>query len=125
MFFAPALSLRRTPFTHPLTTSPTIATMPVYRDQSVAWPVFVWDTSHMTVIEGTNTLGPDYYVLEVDTSPAFRTPTFAVTTTTIAAAPTIESCCQPFAPGSEYYWRVHAFRDGNQLGVPSRLAHPF
>lgn len=90
---------------------------PVHSDPTIAAPLFIWDTSH-------DERGPvpylpaDYYVLEVNADPSFRTrPNFAITTTTQAAAPTVANPFTGLIDGQVYYWRVRAYRNGQQMGT--------
>lgn len=102
---------------------PDATNLPVRKDGSIAWPLFVWDTAHKTVTWPPSTseniqitLGPDYYQLDVDETPAFAAPKFTIQTLGLAAAPTIEHPFLAISSGMEYYWRVRALRDGAQLG---------
>jgi hypothetical protein len=101
---------------------PDAANLPVHRDESIAWPVFVWDTAH-TWPSGAfaeTSQGPDFYQLMVDDDPGFGSPNFQIETRTLGAAPTVGA--HPFTglQTGIYFWRVRAYRNGVQLGTDAR-----
>ncbi|MCX6049234.1 MAG: hypothetical protein NT075_29385, partial [Chloroflexi bacterium] len=98
---------------------PDSITLPVHDDHTVAWPLFIWDTAHAWPQGQSPALAraADYYILTLSTDPSFViTPTFQITTTGLAATPTIENPLVKFADHQLYYWRVRAMRDGQPMG---------
>ena len=95
--------------------TPDTATAPVYSDRRVAWPVFVWDTTHGG--GGGITYPPDYYELTVDDNSAFMSPNFQIETKGLAAAPTQAHPFTGVEDDKRFYWRVRAYRDGLQMGT--------
>lgn len=91
------------------------ANMPVSKEVSVAWPVFVWDTAHILVPFPINDLGytlpPHHYRLWIDDNDTFESPNVSFDTTGLAAALTPASTLIPLTPGTRYFWKVQAFAD--------------
>lgn len=93
---------------------------PVHGDRTIAWPLFVWDTAHVyTDTPSFRTITPDYYQLTVDDNPAFSSPNFVIQTAGNAAAPTDVHPFTGLVDGTRYYWRVRAYRGGQQMGTDS------
>ena len=99
---------------------PDTVNMPVNGDRSFGAPVFIWNTAHQIGAAGSpNFVEPaDYYRLEVDDDPAFFSPNFTIETAGVAAAPTLENPFMDLQDGRLYYWRVSAFRNGQQIPQP-------
>ncbi|MCX6049530.1 MAG: hypothetical protein NT075_30900, partial [Chloroflexi bacterium] len=98
---------------------PDSITLPVHDDHTVAWPLFIWDTAHAWPQGHSPALAraADYYILTLSTDPSFITSTFQITTTGLAATPTIQNpLTKEFADHQLYYWRVRAMRDGQPMG---------
>ncbi|MFZ4659754.1 MAG: SdrD B-like domain-containing protein [Caldilineaceae bacterium] len=92
--------------------------LPVHNDRTIAWPLFVWDSSiiYNPLLVGAFT--PAYYELTVATEPGFQSPQFQIVSTGPAAAPTLENPFLNLQDGTLYYWRVRAFgNSGTQFGV--------
>ena len=116
----------------PYTFVPDAQNLPVHRAPTLAWPLFVWDTAHMSVTVGSVpntasvTVGPDYYWLMVDDEPNFSPPVnFSIKTRTLGAAPILygsnpEHAFSNLQNGTLYYWRVRAFRNDTQMGQDAR-----
>ena len=101
--------------------TPDTANLPVHGDRTIAWPVFVWDTALVCDPATGHLQAPpvDYYELNVDDDIAFKTPNFQITTKGNAAAPTAANPFSGLTPGGIYYWRVRAYRGGQQIGADS------
>ena len=101
--------------------TPDTANLPVHGDRTIAWPVFVWDTALVCDPATGHLQAPpvDYYELTVDDDIAFSTPNFQITTKGNAAAPTAANPFNGLTPGGIYYWRVRAYRGGQQIGADS------
>ena len=93
----------------------------MHGDRTIAWPVFVWDTALVCDPATGHLQAPpvDYYEINVDDDIAFKTPNFQITTKGNAAAPTAVNPFGGLTPGGIYYWRVRAFRGGQQIGADS------
>ena len=91
--------------------APDASNLPVHRDLSIRWPVFVWDAARTTALIGGYyvTSGPDYYRLLVDNDSDFSSPIYAVNTATEAWAPTTSHAV---LQTGIYYWRVEAYLNG-------------
>jgi hypothetical protein len=100
---------------------PDTANLTVPGDRTIAWPVFVWDTALVCDPATGHLQAPpvDYYEINVDDDIAFATPNFQITTKGNAAAPTAVNPFGGLTPGGIYYWRVRAFRGGQQIGADS------
>jgi hypothetical protein len=98
--------------------SPDSANLPVHGDRTIAWPVFVWDTSIVCDPATGHVLWPpvDSYELAVDDDIYFHSPNFEITTRGNAAAPTTANPFNGLTAGTVYYWRVRAYRGGQQIG---------
>ncbi|MEZ4834868.1 MAG: hypothetical protein R2873_23265 [Caldilineaceae bacterium] len=94
----------------------------VYADRAVRSPLFIWDTAHLfnPTASGFRTTPPDYYQLTVSASPAFANPDWQITTTGLAAAPTLDN---PFnvIDGQRYYWRVRAYIGDPNFGQSTQI----
>ncbi len=119
-------------FQYGLTTSPNLVyplpyfvpdtvNLPVHADRTIAWPLFIWDTTHQWTTKNSfsYSAAPDYYQITVSTDPAFATPNFQIETGGLAVAPTLEQPFTNLQDGQLYYWRARAFREGVQMGVDS------
>jgi len=89
--------------------------LPVHRDLTIAWPLFVWNTTNLRI--ANQTYAPDYYQVTVAADPGFQTINFEMTTASLAAAPTLDNPFVGLQAGQLYYWRVRAYRANVQLGV--------
>ena len=96
---------------------PDSVNMPIHEDNSIAFPVFVWDTAHLSEGTAAMLVEADRYVLTVDDDPNFASPNFSLQTTGLAAAPTLEQPLTGLTNGMLLYWRVQAYRGVDQLGV--------
>ena len=102
--------------------TPDAENMPVHSDRTIAWPVFVWDSSYLFDPDDESDaiihVQPDYYVLEVTSDPTFFTVNFTVETAGLSAAPTQANPFNNLPPegGTLYFWRVRAMKGGAQLG---------
>lgn len=97
---------------------PDTVNLPVHNDRTIAWPLFVWDSSiiYNPLLVGAFT--PAYYELTVAATPDFQSPQFQIVSTGQAAAPTLEKPFLNLQDGTLYYWRVRAFgNSGIQFGV--------
>ncbi|MCC9078013.1 fibronectin type III domain-containing protein [Litorilinea aerophila] len=95
---------------------PNTAELPVHRDETVAWPLFIWDSALSYNSDTGLTQRPDYYQLTVSSDPAFQTINFQIETLGNAAAPTLAHPFNGLVDGQTYYWRVRAYKDGGQMG---------
>jgi len=89
--------------------TPDTSNLPVYRDESIAWPLFVWDTAHVADLITGFTQRPAYYGLVVTDDPSFQQTNFHIETAGLAAAPTAAHPFQNIQEGKLYYWRVRAY----------------
>lgn len=94
---------------------PDRANLPVHRDLTVAWPLFIWDSAHL--YDPAGNLVPDTYEVTVASDPAFQQVNFQLTTRGEAAAPTTAHPFTNLQDGQLYYWRVRARRGGLPIGV--------
>jgi hypothetical protein len=101
--------------------TPDTANLPVHGDRTIAWPVFVWDTSIVCDPATGHVLWPpvDSYQLTVDDDISFSTPNLQITTKGNAVAPTANTPFGGLTSGGIYYWRVRAYRGGQQIGADS------
>ncbi len=98
--------------------TPDSATLPVYRDESIAWPLFLWDTAHIAELASGFTQSPAWYELAVTDDSSFQQINFQIETAGLAAAPTADNPFQNLAEGRLYFWRVRAFdTGGGQMGA--------
>lgn len=98
--------------------APDSENLPQYLDHSVGWPVFVWDAANNVRTDGKwGTTAPDYYELTVASDPAFTTIHFQIETAGQAAVPTLDNRFANFVSDQIYYWRIRAYRDGQQQGT--------
>ncbi|MBW7882989.1 MAG: hypothetical protein H3C34_10185 [Caldilineaceae bacterium] len=97
--------------------TPNTVDLPIHGDNTIAWPVFVWDAAHAFEGNTVELPDPDYYQLDVDDDPAFGSPNFTIQTTGLAAAPTQAHPFAGLTNGTVYYWRVRAYRNSLQIGV--------
>ncbi len=96
---------------------PDTVNTPTHGDRSIAWPLFIWDTAHFPGDDNPNYVEPaDYYVLEVSEYMAITSTNFVITTTGLAAAPTITNPFTNLRPGAIYYWQVTAYKDEQPSG---------
>ncbi len=99
---------------------PEAAHTPVHGDRTIAWPLFVWDTAQIYESDPAfHTLTPDLYELSVDDDPAFGSPNMMIQTAGNAAAPTEAHPFSGLVDGTRFYWRVRAYRGGQQMGTDS------
>lgn len=97
--------------------TPDTANLPVHRDESIAWPLFIWDTAHISDLATGFTQRPDYYELTVTDDPAFQQVNFRIESAGLAAAPTAAHPFQNIQEGKLYFWRVRAYdSQGAQMG---------
>lgn len=97
--------------------TPDAANLPVYRDESIAWPLFVWDTAHISDQTTGFTQRPAWYELVVTDDPSFQQVNWRIETAGLAAAPTAAQPFQNIQEGKLYFWRVRAFAaGGGQMG---------
>lgn len=98
--------------------APDTGNLPVHSDQTIAWPLFLWDSA-LHFSDTTKTADPPaYYELTVAADPAFQFIRFQIETTGPAAAPTLAHPFTELTNGAPYYWRVRAYTGaGEQLGV--------
>ncbi|MCC6170244.1 MAG: hypothetical protein IT329_23700 [Caldilineaceae bacterium] len=97
------------------------ADLPVRTERTIAWPVFVWDTTH-AYLSGNGPASfimPDYYVLSVAEDPSFAAPLFTVETAGLAAAPTLAQPFNNLQDGKFYFWRVQAMKGGVPMSATS------
>ena len=100
---------------------PDAAGMPVHTDRTIAYPIFVWDTTHQYLYDVNGGDGPasfvypDYYRLEVATSSDFGSVVFAINSAGQGAAPTQENPWDGLTDGANYYWRVTPMRAGIKM----------
>ncbi|MEZ4862556.1 MAG: SdrD B-like domain-containing protein [Caldilineaceae bacterium] len=99
--------------------TPDSENLPVHNDNTIAWPLFLWDSSVKFDWGGTNrSEAPAYYELAVSANPGFQTINFQLRTTGLAAAPTLENPFNNLVDGSLYYWRVRAYtKFDERIGV--------
>lgn len=99
--------------------TPDTVNMPVHGDDTMAWPLFVWDSALMyTALDYSWAETPAYYQLAVSSDPNFQSIHFQIETTGPAAAPTLSHPFTNLQNGSLYYWRVRAYNImGGRLGV--------
>lgn len=98
--------------------TPDSANLPVYRDESIAWPLFIWDTAHSADLVTGFTRRPAWYELVVTDDPAFSRVNFRIETAGLAAAPTAAHPFQNLQEGKLYSWRVRAYdAAANQMGA--------
>lgn len=97
---------------------PDSGNLPVHADRTIAWPLFVWDSSLLFSWGDVSAETPAYYELTVASDLAFQLIHFQIETTGPAAAPTIANPFTNLQNGGLYHWRVRAYRaNGQQLGV--------
>ncbi len=97
--------------------TPDPATLPVHRDESIAWPLFLWDTAHIYDPTTKLTQRPGWYELVVTDDPSFQQVNFRIESAGLAAAPTAAHPFQNIQEGKLYFWRVRAFDGGGvQMG---------
>jgi hypothetical protein len=95
--------------------------LPVHSDRTIAYPIFVWDTTHQWTGANngkghTSFLYPDYYRLEVATTLDFNNNVvFSIDSAGQAAAPTVENSFSSLVDGTIYYWRVTPIVDGEKM----------
>jgi len=89
---------------------------PVHGNATIAYPLFVWDTTHDATGEAPYP-SADYYHLAVDDNPLFTSINFEITTASQGAAPTTEHPFTDLQDGRIYYWRIQAFRNGQPMGT--------
>lgn len=100
--------------------APDSENLPQYLENSAEWPLFTWDAVNILRTDGKwGTIQPDYYELTVAADPAFQTINFQMQTTGIAAVPTVDTPFTNPTADQLYYWRVRAYRNGQQLGTDS------
>lgn len=97
--------------------------MPVHTDRTIAYPLFVWDTTH-AFLGGNgpeNFLHPDSYKIEVATDASFFAGSvlFSMQTAGQAVAPTVANPFNNLIDGALYHWRVTPYREGVPLSLPS------
>ncbi|MFN8439147.1 MAG: hypothetical protein U0175_00115 [Caldilineaceae bacterium] len=94
---------------------PDTVNMPQYREFTVSWPLFVWDTAFRcpTSPEFVNcpSIIPKYYELTVSSDITFQTTNFKIQTKNSAAAPTLTDKFLNLQDGHIYYWKVTAVID--------------
>ncbi len=97
---------------------PDTANTPVYSNRSIDALLFIWDVAHTASVPGSlNLVEPaDTYRLEVDDDPAFLSPNFTILTAGTAAAPTTANPFIELQNDMVYFWRVTAYRGGQELG---------
>lgn len=108
--------------------------MPVHTNRTIAYPLFVWDTTHVyqpvmsetekptLISDGPRVFTyPDAYLLEVATDEVFGPGSivFGLETAGQAAAPTLDRPFANLTDGAIYYWRVTPLRNGAPLSWPS------
>ena len=89
--------------------TPDATHLPVHRDESIAWPLFIWNTAHVSDLATGFTQRPAYYELVVTDDPSFQQINFRIETAGLAAAPTAAHPFQNIQDGQLYFWRVRAF----------------
>lgn len=98
--------------------TPDTGNLPVHVDRTIAWPLFIWDSSQFFFIEQNWAEPAAYYELAVAADPGFQSIKFLIETTGPAAAPTLDHPFTNLQNGNLYYWRVRAYTTGGQqLGV--------
>ncbi|MEX1020717.1 MAG: hypothetical protein WDZ49_13720, partial [Litorilinea sp.] len=98
--------------------APDTENLPVHEDRTLAWPVFVWNSSYDHALDGAPARNqPDYYHLIVSEALDFSVINFEIDTAGLAAAPTLENPFTGLEDGKLYYWRVRAMRNDLQMGV--------
>lgn len=103
----------------PYYATPDVENTPVHSDATIAWPLFIWDTSHIRNPLTGLTSRPEYYEITVSEEPSFQTVNFQIATPGLAAAPTAASPFANLVDGQLYYWRVQAFLAGEPVGIAS------
>lgn len=96
---------------------------PVNTDRTVAWPLFVWDTAHLSESPVNYTAIPDYYELDVALMDTFvpASIVYQARTRGLAIAPAIPinavPSSSPWTPqdGQIYHWRVRPVWGGSYL----------
>lgn len=98
--------------------TPDTANLPVYRDESIGWPLFLWDTAHSFDLATGFAQQPAWYELVVTDDPSFQQVNFRIETAGLAAAPTAAHPFQNLQENKLYFWRVRAFDSGGtQMGA--------
>ena len=100
------------PYYHP----PDTTNFTQYMDQTVGWPLFLWDTARKLEPSPRRTVRPDYYELSVSTDISFQSINFQLKTAGQAAVPTLANPFHNLVNDQLYYWRVRAFHNGQQQG---------
>lgn len=97
--------------------TPDTVNLPVHRDESIAWPLFLWDTAHTFDLTTNLTQRPGWYELVVTDDSSFQKVNFRIESAGLAAAPTAAHPFQNIQEGTLYFWRVRAFDNaGTQMG---------
>ncbi|MGL4648803.1 MAG: hypothetical protein ACRC1H_05300, partial [Caldilineaceae bacterium] len=124
--FAAEMTTAASPVYPPFYYAPDSANMPVRKDVSVAWPLFLWDTAHHTTDFPINDMGltvaPHHYRLTVDDTYNFSSPVAQIETSGLGAALTLSSLQSPLVAGTLYYWKVQSFADAagaQEFGYPA------
>lgn len=94
--------------------TPDTVNLPVHGDRSFPWPLFIWDTAHLSLNDSTQPA--DTYRLQVDDDPNFGSVNFTIETAGTAAAPTAQNPFADLQDGTIYYWRVQAYAAGQPVG---------
>lgn len=99
---------------------PDTGNMPSFRDTTVAWPLFLWNTAAKCVplLKCDKVVTPDYYEITVASDITFQIRNFYLKTKTLAAAPTLQDPFDNLQDGQIYYWRVRAYYTNPTAGDP-------